>query len=105
MGKGCKPRIGHSPTVYANNFDDIFRKGEQEQVVEDNQEDIEAIAAKMIDDLTGIAYDTYTKEVGGVAFNGDKLPDWKEFGSDPSKEKQANAWRAAIMKVLEEVSI
>lgn len=37
-------------------------------------------------------YETYCKSVGGVAFNGDPLPDWKTFHDDPSKQKQANAW-------------
>jgi hypothetical protein len=37
-------------------------------------------------------YKTYCEAVGGVAFNGDKLPDWKEFSSDPNKKKQSDAW-------------
>ena len=40
-------------------------------------------------------YTAYCEGVGGVAFNGDKLPDWKTFRSDPAKQKQANAWVAA----------
>lgn len=39
-------------------------------------------------------YTIYCAAVGGVAFNGDPLPTWDEFSADPSKEKQANAWRA-----------
>ena len=42
-----------------------------------------------------IAYTAYCKSVGGVAFNGDPLPDWATFSKDPAKEKQANGWRAA----------
>lgn len=51
------------------------------------------------EELTEVAYETYCKAVGGVAFNGDPLPSWREFGSDPNKEKQANAWRASTAKV------
>lgn len=39
-------------------------------------------------------YERYCAAVGGVAFNGDKLPTWAEFSSDPGKTKQANAWLA-----------
>lgn len=42
--------------------------------------------------LAEILYDTYCKAVGGVAFNGDPLPGWKEFRADPKKTKQADAW-------------
>lgn len=38
---------------------------------------------------------TYCEAVGGVAYNGDKLPTSQEFFTDTSKEKQANAWRKA----------
>lgn len=40
-------------------------------------------------------YDTYCEAVGGKAFNGDPLPGSEEFFKDPSKQKQADAWRAA----------
>lgn len=45
------------------------------------------------------AYDAYCAEVGGVDFRGEPLPCGKAFFADPSKEKQANGWRAAAMKV------
>lgn len=54
---------------------------------------------RTIEELTEIAYETYCKEVGGKAFNGDPLPSWKEFASDPNKTKQSNAWRSAIKAV------
>lgn len=48
--------------------------------------DNEEIASKL--------YEEYCAAVGGVAFNGDKLPGWAEFAADPGKTKQADAWRA-----------
>ena len=44
--------------------------------------------------LAGKLYTVYCKAVGGVAFNGDPLPEWGEFSTDPAKKKQADAWRA-----------
>lgn len=45
-------------------------------------------------------YTAYCAAVGGVAFNGDPLPAWKDFSSDPSKEKQSSAWLAAADRAL-----
>lgn len=45
-----------------------------------------------IHDLAGQAYNVYCEAVGGVAFNGDPLPTWKEFCRDPKKEKQKLGW-------------
>jgi len=49
---------------------------------------------KDIEKIAGELYETYCLAVGGVAFNGDALPTWEEFGSDSTKTKQSNAWRA-----------
>lgn len=46
------------------------------------------------DEIAGILYESYCAAVGGVAFNGDKLPSWDEFSIDPAKQKQSDAWRA-----------
>lgn len=46
-------------------------------------------------------YTVYCAAVGGIAFNGDPLPDWKEFGSDPNKQKQADAWRLVAQEALD----
>lgn len=46
-------------------------------------------------------YDKYCASVGGVAFNGDKLPDSREFFADQIKSKQANAWRDAAFTAIE----
>lgn len=43
-------------------------------------------------DLTAYLYQTYCEKVGGVAFNGDKLPTWEEFEADPAKQKSAAGW-------------
>lgn len=56
---------------------------------------------KDVEHIASVIYTLYCKEVGGVAFNGDKLPTWEEFSSDDNKTKQANAWR----RVAEIVSL
>jgi len=48
------------------------------------------------DILAKKTYDAYCEAVGGKAFNGDALPNSTEFFSDPSKQKQADAWRKAL---------
>lgn len=45
-------------------------------------------------------YTTYCAAVGGVAFNGDPLPDWDTFAADPAKEKQSSAWLAAADRAM-----
>jgi len=47
---------------------------------------------RTIGEFAGKLYEEYCKAVGGKAFNGDPLPDWKTFSTDPSKQKQSNAW-------------
>lgn len=44
-------------------------------------------------------YTTYCEAVGGIAFNGDPLPDWATFCADPTKAKQVEGWRA-VAQVL-----
>jgi hypothetical protein len=106
QGKGSKPRSGHSPTTYHDNYDDIFSSKASVEDTEVSQQEIdqqEAIA-QVLEQLTGVAYDTYSDAVGGVAYNGDKLPDWDEFGDDPNKTKQADAWRIAVKAVVDQIS-
>lgn len=55
---------------------------------------------QIVEEHAELLYTEYCKAVGGVAFNGLPLPSWKEFANDPTKEKQANAWR-----VVSEVSL
>lgn len=45
-------------------------------------------------------YTLYCLEVGGKAFDGKPLPDWKTFSSDDSKKKQADAWRGIARAVV-----
>lgn len=52
-----------------------------------------------IDEVAIAAYDAYCAEVGGVNFKGEPLPCGKEFFADKTKQKQADGWRAAAMKV------
>lgn len=49
-------------------------------------------------------YEAYCRAVGGVAFNGDPLPKWREFSSDEKKEKQAEAWRCAADAAMDLLS-
>ena len=51
------------------------------------------VICKHIEQVAALLYTTYSEAVGGVAFNGDKLPTWEEFSADPAKKKQADAWR------------
>lgn len=48
----------------------------------------------------GLLYETYCTAVGGVAFNGDPLPGWKEFRADPKKKKQSDAWVTTAIVAL-----
>ena len=53
-----------------------------------------------IDYIANKLYTIYCKAVGGVAFNGDPLPDWRTFRNDPSKQKQSDAWMAVAEEAL-----
>lgn len=48
--------------------------------------------------IAGVLYTEYCAKVGGLAFNGDKLPTWEEFRADPAKKKQSDAWVAVAVK-------
>lgn len=52
------------------------------------------------EDLARGFYDEYCEAVGGKAFNGDPLPPAEEFFVDPAKARQANAYRAAVAKMV-----
>ena len=54
------------------------------------------IMNETIKELAVKAYEAYTAAVGGVNFKGEPLPSGEEFFSDPSKEKQAAGWIAAV---------
>ena len=45
-----------------------------------------------VEEFAGKLYDRYCEAVGGKAFNGDDLPKWDAFRTDPSKQKQSDAW-------------
>lgn len=49
--------------------------------------------------IAGRAYAAYCAAVGGKAFNGDPLPDWKTFRADPAKRKQSDAWVEAAKAI------
>lgn len=56
------------------------------------------------DYIAGEMYRVYCEAVGGVAFNGDPLPGWDEFSTDPKKTKQAEAWRIAADRAIQLLS-
>ncbi len=54
--------------------------------------------------IAGELYKTYCEAVGGKAFNGDPLPDWKTFSNDPTKKKQSDAWISAAERAMQLLS-
>ena len=46
-------------------------------------------------------YDIYTAAVGGKAWDGKPLPCGKDFLADPTKQKQADGWRAVAAHVCD----
>lgn len=57
------------------------------------------LPSQQIEERAGRLYAAYCEAVGGVAFNGDPLPDWATFRADNSKIKQSGAWIAAAKAV------
>lgn len=51
--------------------------------------------------LAGMLYTKYTASVGGLAFNGDRLPPWYQFRNDPAKKKQSDAWIAVADEAID----
>lgn len=45
------------------------------------------------DELGQIAWDTYSKAVGGKAFSGDPLPTWETMCKDEKKQNLVVAWK------------
>ncbi len=58
-----------------------------------------------IEKLAHKLYEVYCDAVGGLAFNGDKLPSAAEFFADESKRKQAMAWRAVALNAIGELGL
>ena len=56
---------------------------------------------KTITDTAIELYDVYTAAVGGKAYDGRPLPSGAEFMSDPTKQKQADAWRAVAVHAVQ----
>ena len=50
--------------------------------------------------IAGQLYEAYCEAVGGRAFNGDQLPDWKTFRADPDKNRQSDAWVLTAQKAV-----
>jgi hypothetical protein len=53
------------------------------------------------EEIAGQLYEHYCDAVGGKAFNGDPLPDWATFRSDPKKTLQSDAWVRVAEKAVE----
>lgn len=56
-------------------------------------------AVRSSDWLGRAAWTAYRRAVGGVAWNGDKLPEWEEMLADPKKEQIVAAWKEAARAV------
>jgi hypothetical protein len=59
---------------------------------------------KQPEEIAEHLYATYCHNVGGKAFNGDPLPLWQEFRSDPKKKIQSDAWLATAVRAVELLS-
>lgn len=46
-------------------------------------------------------YNAYCAAAGGVAYNGDTLPDWETFKNDPTKKLQYEGWIAVAVRADE----
>lgn len=56
------------------------------------------------DDALGkLAWDTYSKAVGGKAFNGDPLPTWEDMKKDDKKQNLVEAWKKTAKAVADRV--
>ena len=53
-----------------------------------------------LEELAAALYEKYCVSVGGVAFNGDTLPNWSAFAADEKKKKQADAWRDVAAEAM-----
>jgi acyl carrier protein len=54
-----------------------------------------------VNEVAVVLWGAYSRGVGGVAFNGDPLPDWATFAGDPAKKTQSEAWLLAAGAVLD----
>lgn len=45
-------------------------------------------------------YTAYCAAVGGVAFNGEPLPDADTFFADTKKQRQIEGWKAVALRAL-----
>ena len=72
---------------------DLYQADDAVASISKQSLDTESLADKM--------YEAYCVAVGGKAFNGDLLPDWKTFRADPAKQKQSDAWMVASKTALE----
>lgn len=67
------------------------------QIAADHAELVKSLAQANLErseKIASILYHAYCEKVGGMAFNGDPLPDWPTFRADPFKKLQSDAWVA-----------
>jgi len=53
------------------------------------------------DEVGRVAWDTYSKAVGGKAYNGDPLPTWDAMCKDEKKENLVVAWKRMLASLVE----
>ena len=56
-----------------------------------------------VDQVASVLYEAYCEAVGGKAFNGDPLPDWRTFRADTSKQTQSDAWCVVAITAIREL--
>lgn len=49
-------------------------------------------------------YTRYCEEVGGRAYDGKPLPDWRTFRADTAKRRQSDAWVAVANLAARELT-
>ena len=55
-------------------------------------------------ELAEILYERYCSAVGGKAFNGDALPDWRKFYADSNKAKQVTGWLSVAQEAVDQLN-
>lgn len=86
------------------NPEQFVEKPMTEEYAKVDRKDISNITYDTLNGLAKELYHTYCESVGGVAFNGEKLPNWEEFSLDPNKATQAAGWMNVARKAVEMIN-
>ncbi len=61
---------------------------------------MEEFPTLLTEELTKILYTKYCESVEGKSRDGNVLPSWDEFSSDPDKSLQSNAWKNVALEAF-----